>query len=68
MDEQINTEPKEFDNDSDPEICQAQMELRDLRKQRKLAAIRSKIEEEKRLLAQETAESVQGRFYLINTT
>lgn len=44
----------ESDNDSDPEIRGAQRELQTLRKQRKLATIRAKIEEERRLLAQQT--------------
>jgi hypothetical protein len=45
----------ESDNDSDPEIRGAQRELQTLRKQRKLATIRAKIEEERRLLAQQTS-------------
>jgi hypothetical protein len=40
----------ESDNDSDPEIRGAQRELQTLRKQRKLATIRAKIEEERCLL------------------
>ena len=45
----------EPDNDSDPEIREAQRELQTLRKQRKLAIIRAKIEEERRLLARQTS-------------